>query len=265
MAQSRINGFFSPYSSNHSIKYILFDVFGTVVDFRGTMDKEFKVLFAQKGINHITCDEFIEYWINAYSENMMSISEGRRAFATVDELNNIALTNALEQFQIYNHFNETEREHVCMIWHRLTPWPDSVSGISQLKEHFKTGTLSNGNIQLLEDLSQFTHITWDRLLSGELFGCYKPNPVVYQRAAEVLELPPSQILLVASHKYDLEAARQCGFKTAYIFRPLEFKVLKEEQIPRDREFDFIANGIDELAEQLRLNSSDVMYYLSKVY
>lgn len=241
-------------SSEHLVKYILFDVFGTVVDVRGTMDKEFTILFAQKGINHIPCDEFIESWVNAYSENMTNISEGIIAFATVDELNKIALNKTLQQFQIYNKFTDEEREQIWMIWHRLAPWPDSVSGINQLKEQFKTGTLSNGNIQLLEDLSKNINIEWDSLLSGELFGCYKPNPLVYQRAAQVLQLQPSEILLVASHKYDLEAARQCGFKTAYIFRPLEFKVVKEEQIPRDNEFDFVTEGIDDLAEQLRQNS-----------
>lgn len=143
-----------------------------------------------------------------------------------------------------------------MIWHRLAPWPDSVSGLSMLKELFKIGTLSNGNIQLLVDLSKNASIEWDIILSGELFGCYKPNPLVYLSAARELKLNPSEILLVASHKYDLEAAQQCGYKTAYIYRPFEFNTIKEEQIPRDNEFDFVAEGIDGLAEQLRLNIAD---------
>lgn len=248
------------FSSTDSLKkkpfqYILFDVFGTLVDVRGTMIREFNLLFMHEGITHISCEEFTEAWINAYSDNMKNICEGRSSFATVDGLNKFALDKTLEQFQIYNEFNEHEREHMCLIWHRLTPWPDSVSGIIQLREEFNIGTLSNGNIQLLKDLSKQAAIEWDALLSCELFGCYKPNPFVYKRAAEILKLDPSEILLVASHKYDLEAARGCGFKTAYIFRPLEFRTIELEQFPRDNEFDFVAVGIDDLAERLHCGNS----------
>jgi 2-haloacid dehalogenase len=246
----------SSISPDDCIQFILFDVFGTVVDWRGTMVQEFAILFEQKGISQVQCDEFIEIWVNAYSDNMKNISEGASDFATVDELNKIALNQTLLHYQIDNKFSEDERAHMWMIWHRLEPWPDSVSGLNKLKELFKIGTLSNGNIQLLADLSKNAHLEWDIILSGELFGCYKPNPMVYQSAARELALNPSEILLVASHKYDLEAAQQCGYKTAYIYRPFEFNTIKEEQIPRDNEFDFVAEGIDGLAEQLRLNAAE---------
>ncbi len=264
LARSKVDGLFFPSKErvkkganptlDKPIKYVLFDVFGTVVDVRGTMINEFTAVFAQKGFQHLSCDEFIEAWINAYSENMRAICEGARAFATVDELNLIALNKVLMQFQIDDQFTGAERENLWLIWHRLTPWPDSVSGLQHLNEQFKIGTLSNGNMHLLEDLSKNAGIEWDRLLSGEVFQCYKPNPLVYQCAAQELKLHPSELLLVASHKYDLEAARQCGFKTAYIFRPSEFKTLREEQIPIENEFDFVAEGIDVLAKQLSENN-----------
>lgn len=218
------------------------------------MVKELAMLFRQKGIQNVDCEDFVEIWVNAYSKNMKNISEGKSLFATVDELNKNALNITLEKYSIYNKCTEFERDQIWIVWHRIEPWPDSVSGINKIKEQFKTGTLSNGNIQLLEDLSKNVKLEWDIILSGELVRCYKPNPLVYQYATKELKLKPSEILLVASHKYDLEAAKQCGYKTAYIFRPLEFKTVTNEQIPRKNEFDFVIEGIDDLAEKLRLNS-----------
>lgn len=232
------------------IKFIVFDMFGTLVDWRGTMVQEFALLFEEKGIGPINCEEFVEVLVNAYSGNMQNISEGKCSFATVDELNKIALNNTLMRYQIYNKFTELERDHMWMVWHRLKPWPDSACGLNKIKEQFKTGILSNGNIRLLEDLSENANLEWDIILSGELFRCYKPDPRVYQSAARELKLRPSEIMLVASHKYDLKAAQECGYKTAYIFRPLEFKTVNQEQIPHENEFDFVTEGIIDLAEQL---------------
>ena len=238
------------------IKAVLFDVFGTVVDWRGTMVNQLNQLFQQKGIIQVNCEEFIEIWVNAYSENMKEISEGKKTFATVDALNKIALLQTLQNFALLNEFTDEEQDLICMIWHQLEPWPDSVSGINKIKTQLIIGTLSNGNIRLLEDLSKNAQIEWDVILSGESFHCYKPNPLVYQNAAKQLKLEPSEILLVASHKYDLEAAQQCGYKTAYIFRPLEFKTVEEGQIPVKNEFNFVTEGIDVLAEQLMVEVAE---------
>lgn len=205
----------------------MFDVFGTVFDWRGAMVKEVGVIFKQKGIKDIDCEEFVELWIEACSKNIQEVSEDKRPFVIVDELNKVVLNEILRQHNIVDKFTEVEKEQLWMVWHRLEPWPDSVLGIAKLKKQFQIGTLSNGNITLLEDLSKNTKIEWDVILSGQHFCCYKPNPLVYYGAAKKLKLEPSEILLVASHKYDLKAAQACGFKTAYIFRPLEFKKVEE--------------------------------------
>ncbi|MCH9756908.1 MAG: haloacid dehalogenase type II [Gammaproteobacteria bacterium] len=238
-----------------AIKAVLFDTFGTVVDWHGTMVQEFGVLFNQKNITSVDCEQFVDAWVTSYAENMSDIAEGRAPFLTVDALNKMALDELLERYQITSYFTENERHHMWMIWHRLKAWPDSVSGLRALKKRFIIGTLSNGNVKMLVDLSKKENLDWDVIFSGELFGHYKPDPVVYQSAVKMLNLKPSEILLVASHRYDLEAARQLGFKTAYIFRPLEYGVSKEVKMPHDDEFDFVAIGIDELAEKLEANSS----------
>ena len=146
--------FFSAILQKGCIKAVLFDIFGTVVDWRGTMVKEFIGLFNHKGIIGVDCEEFVEIWVSAYSKNMHEISAGNRSFALVDELNIIALNETLLKYNIADKFTQEEAEQMWMIWHRLDPWPDSVFGINELKKQFKTGTLSNGNIQLLEDLSK---------------------------------------------------------------------------------------------------------------
>lgn len=232
------------------IKAVLFDVFGTVVDWHGTMLQEFITLFHQKEITDVTSEEFVEAWVDAYAENMSQISEGKAPFETVDALNRVALDNTLEKYHLLEKFTDSERQQMWLIWHRLTPWPDSVPGLNKLKESFIIGTLSNGNVKLLVDLSKFAKLDWDVILSGEFIGHYKPNPLVYQNAAKILNLDPSEILLVASHQYDLKAAQKCGYKTAYIFRPLEYGAPINDQIADDKAYDFTTTSIEKLADVL---------------
>ncbi len=243
----------SSLKEQSDIKAILFDTFGTVVDWRGTMVKEFRLLFEEKEITRVDCERFIDVLVNFYAEKMGEISEHKIPFATVDDLNKIALDNTLKSYNIYEKFTEEERNNMWMVWHRLDAWPDSVIGLNELKKNFIIGTLSNGNVSLLIDLSKRAKLKWDVILSGELWSCYKPNPLVYQNAAKMLNLDPSEILLVASHKYDLKAARECGFKTAYIFRPSEFETLREDQSPRENEFDFVTTEISKLPAMLNID------------
>ena len=235
----------------HGIKAVLFDVFGTVVNWRKTINDEFASIFKQKKIENINCEMFVADWVKAYSENMRQISEGKQSFLIVDVLNKQALIEIIQKYNVCNQFNNEEIEDMAKVWHRLEPWPDSVAGINKLKKQFTVGTLSNGNIQLLKQLSNNANIQWDEILSGETFHEYKPNPCVYLKAADALNLKPSEILLVASHKFDLNAAKLCGYQTAYIFRPLEFKTVKEAQKPKEDEFDFSIASIDALAKMLK--------------
>jgi len=226
------------------IEVILFDVFGTVVDWRYSMSREFKHWFKLKEIEHIDVESCVLFWVTAYSNNMRKISQGERRFDLVDNLNKESLITTLQHYQIDNKFNQSEIDELWRIWRRLTPWPDSLTGVKLLKQYFTIGALSNGNIALLKDLSENIGISWDVILSGEQFKCYKPNSKVYLQAASSLKLNPEQILLIASHKYDLKAAQKCGFRTAYLFRPEEFQSVTEEQHPKEDEFDFNLSELD---------------------
>ena len=250
LAQSSSNIALMP---SKQIKAVLFDTFGTVVDWRGTMVSEFSSLFKIKKISNIDAEAFVEAWVMAYADKMDEISENKAPFATVDALNKRALNKALKQHHIFNHFTIQERKHMWLMWHRLNAWPDSVKGLNQLKKHFIIGTLTNGNVRLVIDMSKKARLNWDVIFSGELIKRYKPDPIVYQSAAGFLNLKPSEIILVASHKYDLRAAQQLGFKTAYLFRPKEFKTIHKDQMPIKNEFDFTVTGIDKLSLKLRTN------------
>ncbi len=232
------------------IKAVLFDTFGTVVDWRGTMVSEFSSLFQTKKISGISAETFVETWVMAYSDNMSKISEKKGPFATVDALNKLSLDETLKKHNLFNRFTPIERHHMWLVWHRLKAWPDSVNGLNELKKHFIIGTLTNGNVKLVIDMSKQAKLNWDVIFSGEFIKRYKPDSMVYQNAATLLNLKPSEILLVASHKYDLKAAQKLGFKTAYLFRPKEFKTLHKDQVPIKNEFDFMVTGIDKLATKL---------------
>lgn len=233
-------------SSKMCIKAVMFDVLGTVFDWRTKMVKETDLLFKLKRIANINPEEFVESWVKEYSKRSKYISNGNMTFVTVDENISISLSTTLQNYTISKQFTEKEIEQLGLIWHRLDPWSDSVLGINEIKKQFKTGTFSNGNFSLLEDLSNRAKIKWDVMLSCERYRCYKPNQLVYQYAAKDLHLDPSEILLVASHKYDLEAAKKSGYKTAYVFRPLEYMNIVDEQLPKKGEFDFVVDGIDVL-------------------
>ena len=166
-------------SGQSGIKAILFDTFGTVVDWRGTMLREFNILFEKNGITEVDCETFAKSLASAYADKMEEISEHKIPFATVDDLNKIALDNTLKFYNIYEKFTEEERHSMWMVWHRLDAWPDSVAGLNELKKNFIIGTLSNGNVSLLIELSKRANLNWDVILSGELWGRYKPDPLVY--------------------------------------------------------------------------------------
>lgn len=231
--------------SHKPIKAVLFDVFGTVVDWRGSMVTEFTPLFKKKNIQ-VDAELFVKDWVMTYADNMERINNNPKSFQTVDELNKLSLDETLKKHHLFTKFSHAERSQMWLSWHRLNPWPDSVKGLNQLKRHYIIGTLTNGNIKLMIDLSKHAQLPWDVIFSGEFFKRYKPDPKVYQSAAQFLNLPANQILLVASHKFDLRAAKALGFQTAYVFRPKEFAVIEKDQLPIKNEFDYNVASIKAL-------------------
>ena len=195
---------------------LAFDVFGTVVDWHGSIVRELAALYPQ-----IDGDAFALAWRAGYQPAMARVRSGELGWTRIDELHRMILDEILPRFGL-GHLAQDERAHLNRVWHRLDPWPDAVAGLTRLKARYTIAPLSNGNIGLLTHMAKRAGLPWDCILSAEVFRAYKPDPATYLGVARVFDLAPEQVMLCAAHHDDLAAARACGLRTAYIERPLEF-------------------------------------------
>jgi 2-haloacid dehalogenase len=228
-------------------KALLFDVFGTVVDWRGSIVRELRRLGGSKGVR-ADWGAFADAWRRGYHPAMDRVRRGELPWQSIDVLHRMILDGLLPEFGL--RLTEREKRDLNKAWHRLRPWPDSVKGLGRLKRRYVVGTLSNGNVALLVDMAKHSGLPWDCVLSAELFRHYKPDPEAYLGAAALLGLAPREVMLVAAHKNDLAAARKCGFSTAYVRRPLEHGTGSTPDITADRRSTFNADHFIDLARQL---------------
>jgi 2-haloacid dehalogenase len=195
---------------------LAFDVFGTVVDWHGTIVREMGVLHPE-----VDADAFALAWRAGYQPAMQRVRAGEIGWTTIDALHRAILDELLPRFGLAR-LDEDARRHLNRVWHRLDPWPDVVAGLARLKTRHTICTLSNGNLGLLADMAKRAALPWDLILSAEVFRAYKPAPAAYLGVASTFDVAPASVMLVAAHHDDLAAARACGLATAYVERPLEF-------------------------------------------
>ena len=229
---------------NAPIKVLAFDIFGTVVDWHGSIAKEINAL--NMGVSG---DEFALAWRAGYRPAMQRVMAGELGWTLIDELHRSILDELLIRFGL-THLNEAERRHLNKVWHRLDAWPDSVEGLKRLKSRYTICSLSNGNIGLLADMAKHAGLPWDCILSAEVFRKYKPDPAVYLGAARVFDVAPEEVMLAAAHQDDLAAARACGLKTAYIERAHEFGAALPKDVSPDPDNTLHARDIGHLADLL---------------
>ena len=210
----------APVRSNSlGVKALIFDVFGTVVDWRGSIIREGAQWGKEKGLD-IDWGKFADEWRAGYAPSMDKVRKGEMPWTKLDVLHRMILEDLLKQYNIVG-LAEEEKDHWNRVWHRLTPWPDSVEGLTQLKKKFVIATLSNGNVSLLVDMAKHAGLPWDTVFSAELFHHYKPDREAYLGAVELLSCKPAEVMMVAAHPLDLKAAQSCGLKTGLVPRPLE--------------------------------------------
>jgi 2-haloacid dehalogenase len=230
------------------MKILLFDTFGTLVDWRTSMIAVLTDFGRDKG-RQIPAAEIVDRWRAAYGPLMDRVRTGKVAWTDLDDLHRMSLTELLPEFQL-SDLTAPEIDQLTLGWHQLAPWPDSVPGLTRLKRKFILGPLSNGNFSLLVDLSKFAGLPWDAMLGADLFRHYKPDPQVYLGACELLKTPPSEVMLVAAHNYDLKAAQALGLKTAFVGRPTEYGPRQVKDFGAEGKWDFVACDMIELAELL---------------
>jgi 2-haloacid dehalogenase len=223
---------------------LVFDVFGTVVDWRGGVGREVRRLLGDR----VDAEAFTDAWRARYVPSMDAVRRGERAWAVLDDLHRDSLDELLAEFGV--PAQERTRAELVLAWHRLDPWPDVLDGLGRLRVRHVLAPLSNGNVSLLVDMARRAQLGWDAVLSAELFGHYKPDPEVYDGAARLLRLPPDRILMVAAHVRDLAAARARGLRTAYVHRPHDHGPAAERPPATDPEADLTVDSFTELADLL---------------
>ena len=234
------------------VKAFVFDVFGTVVDWRSGVTREAAGFLARYAPDADPA-AFADAWRRRYSPSMEEVRAGRRPFTRLDVLHRESLEKVLTEFGIDpSAVPPSELDELNLAWHRLDPWPDSISGLARLKRGFVIAPLSNGNIRLMLDVAKRAGLPWDAILGAEVAQAYKPMREAYLRTAEVLMLKLGQVCLVAAHNDDLRAARRCGLRTAFIPRPTEHGPGQVTDLRAEEDWDADASDLEDLASQLGL-------------
>lgn len=238
----------TPVGELSSIKALAFDVFGTVVDYRSTIIREGARLNAAKGLA-VDWARFADAWRGQYRPNMDRVMRGELPWTNLDGLHRMALDELLAEFGVTG-LSEDEKAHLNRVWHRLDPWPDAVRGLPRLKTRYILATLSNGNVALLVDMAKHGNLPWDFIFSAELARAYKPDPQTYQMVVRLLGMEPHEVMLVAAHQSDLQAAQAQGLRAAFVPRPLEYGPDNPPDPRPDPSFDIVASDFLDLASQL---------------
>ena len=227
-----------------SVKVLAFDIFGTVVDWHGSIAREVDAM--QLGVDGGT---FALAWRAGYQPAMQRVMRGELGWTRIDDLHRLILDELLTRFGIA-HLTEPQKQHLNKVWHRLDAWPDSVDGLRRLKTRYTICTLSNGNIGLLTAMAKCAGLPWDCILSAEVFRKYKPDPATYLGVADVFGVAPHGVMLVAAHHDDLAGARACGLHTAYIERPQEFGAAQPKDVSPEPANTLHAKDLGALADLL---------------
>ncbi len=236
--------------SLENVKVLLCDTFGTIVDWRGSVARMGERVAYEKGIEGVDWDAFARAWRAGYQPGMARVRSGERTWTGIDDIHRERLDEILSQFGIEDRFSEAEKVDMSLFWHRLDPWPDSVPGLLRLKRSFLISPLSNGSLILLSAMAKRAGIPWDFVFSSDIFKAFKPDPAVYLGAIELLGLEPAQVMMVAAHNDDLEAARSHGMRTAYINRPYEYGPDQTKDFDATSDWDVITDGIDGVADAM---------------
>jgi 2-haloacid dehalogenase len=228
-------------------KALLFDVFGTLVDWRTSIAREAETILKPLGVS-VDWLAFADAWRGEYQGAMDQVRDGRIPFCKLDVLHRRNLDLILPRFKIAG-IAENVLQHLNLAWHRLDAWPDVAPGMTRLKRRFMLAPCSNGNISLMVGLARRNGLPWDAILGSEIAGDYKPKPRVYLASCEAFDLPPGECMMVAAHSNDLKNAAACGLRTAHVARLNEHGPGKGEPVPKVP-VDHAASSLEDLAAKL---------------
>jgi 2-haloacid dehalogenase len=233
------------------VRALVFDVFGTVVDWRSGVARDAAPFLARHAKSRVDPGAFADAWRKRYDPAIEAVRSGRRPFVRLDVLHWENLVAILPTFGIDPAKVPTaELNELTLAWHRLDPWPDVVPGLTRLKRRFIIAPLSNGNVVLMLDMAKRAGLPWDAILGAELAQAYKPDPEAYLRTVDILAMQPHEVCMVAAHNGDLAAARACGLATAFVPRPTEHGPGQTKDLRPEQDWDVVAKDFRELADKL---------------
>src|ERR1700761_8797027 len=231
------------------VKALVFDVFGTVVDWRTSLINDF-TKWANANGKQGDWVALVDGWRAVYAASMDVVRKNpQNGYVILDVLHRQSLEKLVDQLGIKG-LSDADLHHLTMGWHRLHGWPDSVAGLTRLKTKYIISPLSNGNVALLTNMAKFAGLPWDLIMSAELFEHYKPDREAYLGAAKLLCLRPEQVMMVAAHNSDLKAAQGNGLKTAFVARPTEYGPLQKHDFEATGDWDIVAKDFGGVAERM---------------
>ena len=233
----------------HQYRALLFDVFGTVVDWKGSLTRELSAYAVEQRLPEVDWEQFALDWRSLYQPAMETIRSGNRGYVLLDTLHHENLLSLLPKYGLEN-LDKAQTDHINKAWHRLQPWPDTLPGMYRMRRQYILASLSNGNVALMVNMARHSSIPWDAILGSEPTQGYKPQPQVYLKSAEMLGLAPQQCVMVAAHNDDLRAAAALGFATAYINRPYEYGAAQSADKKAEEDWTLIGDSMTEIATQL---------------
>jgi 2-haloacid dehalogenase len=233
-----------------AVKAMVFDTFGTVVDWRGSIIAEGNAYWTPVKKVDVDWAAFADAWRGKYGPFMNKVRSGELPWTKLDDLHRMSLNEVLAEFNVH-HLTEPEKQHLNFVWHRLNAWPDAPSGLARLKSRYIISPLSNGNVSLLTEMAKFAGLPWDCILGADVFEHYKPDPETYLGVANILGIEPEEVMMTAAHTGDLDAARKAGLHTAYVHRPFE-RPGRETAMPAPDAYDVVAADFRDMATKLGL-------------
>ncbi len=231
------------------IKALTFDTFGTVVDWRTSINRDFRAFAKRRKLRDTDWEALVDEWKTCYRPGMDAVNSGQQPWTTVDQIYRRKLDELLPKYGLAG-LRDDDRDYLNKVWHRLKPWPDAVAGLKRLKKKFIISPLSNGDVACLTNMAKFGGLPWDVVLCAEIFRRYKPDPAVYLGAIRLLGLKPGEVMMVAAHNYDLKNARSHGMRTAFVARPTEYGPGQSKDLVAESGWDIVATSFGQLATKL---------------
>jgi 2-haloacid dehalogenase len=225
---------------------IAFDTGGTVLDWHSSLVDELAQIGRWQD-SAFDRHEFVNDWRRRTMKGI--VGQVRPAF-NMDDVHLSALDEAIKAFGLPS-LAADERLHLWRGWHRLRAWPDFAPALAALRERVPVVSFTMLPTALVVDVSRRNGIRWDAIVSCEMIGTYKPNREAYVTAARWMNLPPEDILMVACHNFDLNAAHAAGMRTAFVRRPDEWGPAGPPDSNPNMDYDHVADGFDELRRLVR--------------